>query len=167
MYAVSASGRNCCDSIVVVVVVGGLAGCGGSSKPSVTATTSNANTAPQGSAGSSPSAASTTSVSDCGGAVARVTAAVASYPAVTKVPTIAPCHEVDIVTNLPSGVLGSPSATTGAAICSAAAKVAYLGDISRVPGGSPGQISLPDPSVRAGRASTARPPSASAFASRG
>jgi hypothetical protein len=76
--------------------------------------------------------AQTTSGDDCDGAVARVTTAVASFAAVTKVHTIAACHEVDIVTTLPSGVLGSPSATTGAAICEAAAKVAYQGDVSSI-----------------------------------
>jgi hypothetical protein len=106
-----------------IVTVAGLAGCGSSSKPSVTATTSTANTA---------APTTTAPVDDCGGAVARVTTAVAGFPEVTKVQTIAACHEIDIDTNLPSGVLGSPSATTGAAICNAAAQVAYQGDISSI-----------------------------------
>jgi hypothetical protein len=61
-----------------------------------------------------------------------VTTAVASFPEVTKVQTIAACHEVDIQTSLPSGVLGSPSATKGAEICEAAAAVAYQGDVSSI-----------------------------------
>jgi hypothetical protein len=85
-----------------------------------------------GQSSAAASQAQTTSGDDCGGAVARVTTAVASFAAVTKVHTIAACHEVDIVTNLPGGVLGSPSATTGAAICDAAAKVAYQGDVSSI-----------------------------------
>jgi hypothetical protein len=85
-----------------------------------------------GQSGAGTTQAPTTSGDDCGGAVARVTTAVASFAAVTKVHTIAACHEVDIVTNLPGGVLGSPSATTGAAICDAAAKVAYQGDVSSI-----------------------------------
>ncbi|CAN5453743.1 hypothetical protein BH10ACT8_BH10ACT8_32770 [soil metagenome] len=112
-----------------IVIVAELAGC--SSSPPAKALS--ANTVSQAAASqTSASQAPTTSGDDCGGAVARVTTAVASFAAVTKVHTIAACHEVDIVTNLPGGVLGSPSATTGAAICDAAAKVAYQGDVSSI-----------------------------------
>jgi hypothetical protein len=116
------------------------AACGSSGNaPAATAdpVSSAVSSSPAGSstgAGPSSSVAPSASASDddCGGAVARVTAAVAGYPEVTKVQTIAACHEVDIQTNLASGVLGSPNATKGTAICEAAAKVAYQGDVSGI-----------------------------------
>ncbi len=114
-------------------VVIALAACGSSSTSSKTTTSAaGASSAGSSAASSAPASAASSSGDDCGGAVARVTTAVASFPQVTKVQTIAACHEVDIQTNLPSGVLGSPSATTGAQICEAAATVAYQGDVSSI-----------------------------------
>jgi len=121
-------------AIVIGVVIVALTACASSSKPSATITSSaTTSTAASGtnSSGSSP-ASTSSSAGDCGGAVARVTTAVKSFPEVTKVDTIAACHEVDIQTNLPGGVLGSPSATKGTEICDAAAMVAYQGDVSSI-----------------------------------
>ena len=89
-------------------------------------------TAGSGNATSASPSAGAAGGDDCGGAVSRVTAAVAKYPEVTKVTTVAACGEVSIATNLPAGVLGSASANKGVSICTAAAKVAYQGGVSSV-----------------------------------
>jgi hypothetical protein len=102
-----------------------LAGCGSGSGSSTVPTSRATTTAPSASTSAS-------SGEDCGGVVGQVKTAVAAYPEITKVQTIAGCTEVDIDTNLPSGVLGSPSATRGSEICEAAAKVAYQGDVSSI-----------------------------------
>jgi hypothetical protein len=87
-----------------------------------------------GADGSNLAVAPSTSASadECGGAADRVKTAVAGFTEVTKVHMIAACHEVDIRTNLSSGVLGSPSATKGTDICEAAAKAAYQDDVSSI-----------------------------------
>lgn len=64
--------------------------------------------------------------------MSRVTAAVAKFSQITKVHTVAACGQVSIETSLPPGVLGSASASKGVEICTAAAKVAYRGDVSSV-----------------------------------
>ena len=81
----------------------------------------------------STSATSGSSTGDeCGGAVARVTPAVASFPQVSKITMIAACGEVSIETTMPPGVLGSASTDTGIKICEAAAAVAYQATVKSV-----------------------------------
>ena len=135
-FAVRFAQRGRTSLVALGVVAVALTGCGSSSK-SPAASTSSAISASSGGGSTTASnslsaTGSASATDDCGGVVARVKTAVASFTQVTKVDTIAACHEVDIQTNLPSGVLGSPSATTGAQICDAAATVAYQGDVSSI-----------------------------------
>ncbi len=105
-----------------VVTVTVLSGCSSSSSKAA---------APAASVASSVSSAATGG-GDCGGAVDRVKAAVSSFKEVVGVQMIAGCSEVDIATSLAPGVLGSPSAETAVKICTAAAAVAYQGDVSSI-----------------------------------
>ena len=88
-------------------------------------------TTAQSTAGTPPTLGSSTG-GECGGAVARVTRAVASFPRVSKITMIAACGEVSIETTMPPGVLGSASTDTGIKICKAAATVAYQATVNSV-----------------------------------
>jgi hypothetical protein len=129
-----------------VVTVTVLSGCSSSrsksTAPAVSAVASPATTATAAAVSSgstsasssvaSPVSSAVTAGGDCGGAVDRVKAAVSSFKEVVGVQMIAGCSEVDIATSLAPGVLGSPSAETAVKICTAAAAVAYQGDVSSI-----------------------------------
>jgi hypothetical protein len=130
--------------VAAVVTMAVLSGCSSNSKkitttPASTAGSAKATAAGASSGSASPSSSAASPVApsgvdggDCGGAVQRVKAAVSSFKEVVGVQMIADCTEVDIVTSLAPGVLGSPSAETAVKICRAAAAVAYQGDVSSV-----------------------------------
>ena len=123
---------------LVASVVIGLSACssGSSGGPSAAPTTLSTSTSTASASTAAPSvavlSAAPISADDCGGAVGRVGKAVASFPQVTKVEMIAACGTASIETDLPPGVLGSASATEGVKICSAAAGVAYQGQVGSV-----------------------------------